>query len=377
LRIINHGEMVIMSELIPEVLVAPSRYVQGRGAIKEIGHHARLLGKNALLMGGTTALSLTQDIISSSLENSGMKIVYVESGVKECTHATVDKLVEIGAAKKVEVVIGVGGGKVADASKAVAAKMKAAAVNVNADASGLSVVYTEKHEFVEYLFHPRNPDLVLVDTTIIGKAPSKFIRWGMGDALACMFEGEACAASATAKNIPGGRTTEAAVQLTRLCFDNLMKYGLQAARDADMGIITPAVEKIISSVKLLSAIGFESSGLAAAHATHNGMTILPGLKAEHGQLVAFCVIAQLILEGKPSHKIEEIIEWAYSLDLPITLKDLGIASVNGNALLKASEKACDPNDTMGNMPLIVTPEMVHDAIISTDSWGADFKGRSE
>ncbi|MHA2322264.1 MAG: glycerol dehydrogenase [Candidatus Thorarchaeota archaeon] len=349
-----------MSELIPEVLVAPSRYVQGRGAIKEIGHHARLLGKNALLMGGTTALSLTQDIISSSLENSGMKIVYVESGVKECTHATVDKLVEIGAAKKVEVVIGVGGGKVA-----------------NADASGLSVVYTEKHEFVEYLFHPRNPDLVLVDTTIIGKAPSKFIRWGMGDALACMFEGEACAASATAKNIPGGRTTEAAVQLTRLCFDNLMKYGLQAARDADMGIITPAVEKIISSVKLLSAIGFESSGLAAAHATHNGMTILPGLKAEHGQLVAFCVIAQLILEGKPSHKIEEIIEWAYSLDLPITLKDLGIASVNGNALLKASEKACDPNDTMGNMPLIVTPEMVHDAIISTDSWGADFKGRSE
>ena len=372
-----------MSELIPEILVAPSRYVQGRGAIKEIGHHARLLGKTVLLMGGTTALKLTQEIISRSLEKHGMTLVYVEQGVKECTHATVDKLVEIGIGKKAEVVIGVGGGKVADASKAVAAKMNASAVTVptqvasNADASGLSVVYTEKHEFVEYLFHPRNPDLVLVDSTIIGKAPSKFIRWGMGDALACMFEGEACAASATAKNIPGGRPTAAAVNLTRLCFDNLMTYGLQAARDADMGIITPAVERIIGSVKLLSAIGFESSGLAAAHATHNGMTILPGLKAEHGQLVAFCVIAQLILEGKPSHRIEGIIKWTHSLGLPITLKDLGVTGVNGNDLLKASEKACDPNDTMANMPLIITPEMIHDAILSTDSWGTDFKSRTE
>lgn len=372
-----------MSELIPEVLVAPSRYVQGRNAIKEIGHHVKLLGKNALIVGGTTALSLTKETISESLEKNGVSIVHIESGVKECTQATIDKLAGIGSENKAEVIIGVGGGKVADTSKGVAGKMRAAAVTVptqvatNADASGLSVVYTEKHEFVEYLFHPRNPDLVLVDTAIIGKAPSKFIRWGMGDALACMFEGEACAAERTAKNIPGGRTTEAAVQLTRLCFDNLMTYGLQAAKDADKKIITPAVEKIIGSVKLLSAIGFESSGLAAAHATHNGMTILPGLKAEHGQLVAFCVIGQLILEGRPSHEIAEIGSWVHALELPITLADLGLAGVKENDLLKAAEKACDPHDTMGNMPLTITPEMVRDAIIATDSWGTDFKTKCE
>ncbi|MFX1485698.1 MAG: glycerol dehydrogenase [Promethearchaeota archaeon] len=372
-----------MSELIPEVLVAPSRYVQGRNSIKEIGHHVKLLGKNALLIGGTTALSLTKETISESLEKNGVSIVHIESGVKECTHATIDKLTEIGSKNRAEVIIGVGGGKVADTSKAVASKMRASAVTVptqvatNADASGLSVVYTEKHEFVEYLFHPRNPDLVLVDTAIIGKAPSKFIRWGMGDALACMFEGEACAAERTAKNIPGGRTTEAAVQLTRLCFDNLMTYGLQAAKDADKKTITPAVEKIIGSVKLLSAIGFESSGLAAAHATHNGMTILPGLKAEHGQLVAFCVISQLILEGRPSHEIDEIGSWVHSIGLPITLEDLGLAAVKENDLLKAAEKACDPHDTMGNMPLTITPGMVRDAIIAADSWGADFKTRCE
>lgn len=310
-----------------------------------------------------------------------MKVAHIESGVKECTHETVDKLVEIGKEKKSDLVIGVGGGKVADSAKAVAAQMKVAAVTVptqvasNADASGLSVVYTENHEFVEYLFHPRNPDLVLVDTSIIGAAPSKFIRWGMGDALACMFEGEACAASATAKNIPGGRTTEAAVHLTRLCYHNLMTYGLQAARDSDLGIITPAVEKIISSVKLLSAIGFESSGLAAAHATHNGMTVLPGLKAEHGQLVAFCVITQLILEGRQSMEIERIIEWVDSLSLPVTLKDMGVTNLKENDLVKASEKACSPDDTMGNMPLVITPEMVRDAIISADAWGTDFRAK--
>jgi len=366
---------------VPKVLVSPNRYVQGRGAINEIGVHVKNIGKNAVILGGTTALKIAGQAIEDSLKKNGVEVSHKEPGVKECTHPTIDKLVGIVKEYKADVVIGVGGGKAADTAKAVAAKADVSVVTVptqcatNADASGLSVVYTEKHEFVEYLFHPRNPDLVVVDSAILAKAPPQFITWGMGDALACMFEADACAAQPNARNIPGGRTTAAAVTLTHLCFDNLMTYGLQAAKDAQNGLLTPAVDKIIESVKLLSCIGFESSGLAAAHATHNGLTIIPGLKVEHGQLVAFCTITQLILEGRPSEEIENIMAWVHAVGLPITLEQLGIGNATEDQLMEAAKKACDPHDTMGNMPLNITPEMVKDAILATDAWGREYLER--
>ena len=50
----------------------------------------------------------------------------------------------------------------------------------------------------------------------------------------------------------------------------------------------------------LSGVGFESGGLAAAHAIHNGLTALPETHAMlHGEKVAFGVLAQLVLEGAP------------------------------------------------------------------------------
>ncbi len=38
--------------------------------------------------------------------------------------------------------------------------------------------------------------------------------------------------------------------------------------------MTDALERIVEANTYLSGIGFESSGLAAAHAIHNGFTIL-------------------------------------------------------------------------------------------------------
>ncbi|MHA1409312.1 MAG: glycerol dehydrogenase [Candidatus Odinarchaeia archaeon] len=368
-----------MSE-VPKILVSTSRYVQGRGALEHIGSQVKLLGKRAAIFGGNTALKITGDIIKESLKKNGVEVVAFEPGVKECTDSEITRLAELGKETKADVIIGVGGGKVADTAKDVQVRLGpgVAVVTVptqaatNADASGLSVVYTEKHEFVRYDFHPKNPDLVVVDEEILAKAPAKFITWGMGDALACMFEAEACLAQPNAKNIPGGRTTAAAVSLTRLCFDNLMTYGIQAAKDAKNQLLTPAVSKIIESIKLLSQIGFESSGLAAAHATHNGLTIVPGLNVEHGQLVAYCTITQMILEGRDPAEVEGIVSWVHALGLPITLEELGIGNATDEQLMKAAEKACDPHDTMGNMPLNITPQMVKDAIIATDAIGREY-----
>lgn len=86
----------------------------------------------------------------------------------------------------------------------------------------------------------------------------------------------------------GGQSTEAALSLARLCYDTLLAEGEKARLAAQAGVVTEALERIIEANTYLSGIGFESSGPAAAHAIHNGFTILEECHhLYHGEKVAF------------------------------------------------------------------------------------------
>ena len=65
-----------------------------------------------------------------------------------------------------------------------------------------------------------------------------------------------------------------AMTLARLCYDVLMEFGLDAVRDVENHVVTPALEKVVEATTLLSGIGWESGGLACAHTIGNGITIL-------------------------------------------------------------------------------------------------------
>ncbi|NMU26692.1 iron-containing alcohol dehydrogenase, partial [Vibrio parahaemolyticus] len=58
------------------------------------------------------------------------------------------------------------------------------AASSDAPTSALSVVYKQSGEFLEYLPLRKNPDLVVVDSHIIAKAPTRLLVAGIGDALA-------------------------------------------------------------------------------------------------------------------------------------------------------------------------------------------------
>ena len=54
----------------------------------------------------------------------------------------------------------------------------------------------------------------------------------------------------------------------------LMSDGVKAKTALEAHAYTASVERIIEANTLLSGIGFESGGLAGAHAIHNGLTVL-------------------------------------------------------------------------------------------------------
>ncbi len=196
--------------------------------------------------------------------------------------------------------------------------------STDAPCSALSVIYKDEGVFEEYLFLPASPNMVLVDTDIVSKAPVRLLISGMGDALATYFEARACLQS-DASNCVGGKATLAAMALAKLCYETLMTDGINAMLAVKEGVCTKAVENIIEANTYLSGIGFESGGLAGAHAIHNGLTAIEETHSlYHGEKVAFGTLVQLVLENAPEDEIAEVLDFCMEVGLPVTLADLGI-----------------------------------------------------
>lgn len=364
------------------VIGSPVRYAQGSGVSLELGRYAAQFAERALIIIGSHTAPIFDSILPDAFADSKCEFEE-EIFCGECCKSEIDRLVQAAQDKKCGVIIGIGGGKVLDTAKAVAYYAKKpviimpTAASSDAPCSALSVIYTEDHIFEEYLYLPANPDLVLVDTQIVARAPVRLLVAGMGDALATYFEARACQRS-NSLNCIGGHVTTTAMSIAKLCFDTLIADGMHALLAADAGAATPAVERIIEANTYMSGVGFESGGLAAAHAIHNGLTVLPGThKMLHGEKVAFGLLAMLVLEGAPEEEIEQIVSFCVALGLPVTFAELGIPNVSADDLMKVAYRAAASDDTAHNMPVTVTPDTIFTALVGANAIGSYFSGEDE
>ncbi|BEP28851.1 glycerol dehydrogenase [Helicovermis profundi] len=361
-----------------KILISPSKYLQGKGELSNLGTYVNDYGKKALLIASKDDRNRVIKYIESALEKEAFEIIYGDFG-GECTKNEIEKQRKIFNDNKCEVVIGLGGGKALDTAKAVSHYENKDVIIVptiastDAPCSSLAVIYTEKGEFEEYIFFKKNPNLVLVDTEIIANAPTRFLVSGIGDALSTYFEARACEKS-FADNIPGGKSTKAAIAIAKLCYETLLEDSLKAKYASDNNVVTMALENIVEANILLSGIGFESSGLAAAHAIHNGLTVMEEThKYFHGEKVAFGVIVQLVLENANKDELNKIIKFNKSLGLPICLKDLGVKKIDSKKIMEVSSLSCADGETIYNMPFEVTKEDVFAAIITANKLGEDYE----
>ena len=224
--------------------------------------------------------------------------------------------------------------------------------------------------------YPNNPDLVVVDSKIIAKAPTRLLVSGMGDALSTWFEAKACYDSRTL-NQSGGQTTRSALALARLCYDTLLEEGVKAKLACEQNVTSRALERIIEVNTYMSGIGFESSGLAAAHAIHNGLTQLPECYSIfHGEKVAFGTLTQLVMQNESDAQINEVLDFCIAVGLPVTLEALNITEDVHNKMRIVADKSCSAGETIFNMPFSVTPESLFSALVIADQLGRKKLGLS-
>uniref|UniRef100_A0A7S1XHQ4 Alcohol dehydrogenase iron-type/glycerol dehydrogenase GldA domain-containing protein n=1 Tax=Erythrolobus australicus TaxID=1077150 RepID=A0A7S1XHQ4_9RHOD len=360
----------------------PGRYIQGPDALGKIPSVVGAFGGKALMI----ADPFVADHVLPEVKHffSGAELVIEKFG-GECTDAEIKRLADTGSEAGCNSVIGFGGGKTLDTSKAVSFYMKSPVVIVptlastDAPCSARAVIYTESGEVVRYLDLPRNPDVVLLDTKLIVKAPVRFLISGIGDALSTWFEAESCMAKGAANSTcgaghqhPGSMTSYA---LAKLCYDTLKEYGVLAVSSAKSKACTPAFEKIVEANTLLSGLGFESGGLGAAHAIHNGLSELSEChKFMHGEKVAFGVLAGLFFTDKGKDVIDEVYTLCESVGLPTTLADLGISEVTDEKLEIVAKRTCVEEETIHNELKPGVVDSVIQAIRAADSEGRRRKG---
>ncbi len=122
---------------------------------------------------------------------------------------------------------------------------------------------------------PRNPDVVVVDSAIIAKAPARFLIAGIGDALSTWFEARSNVETCSKNYIASGFPVPAAgLALARACYDVLMRDALAAKYAVERGALTQAVENIIEANTLLSGLGLRDCGVSGGHGIHDGLTAL-------------------------------------------------------------------------------------------------------
>ncbi|MFC0739997.1 glycerol dehydrogenase [Enterococcus faecalis] len=357
-----------------------------------LGYFVKTFGEKALLIANQDDVNRVREKLEKTAAKFGVE--FIETNFHgEASRVEASRLQELAKKESCDCIIGLGGGKAIDTSKVVAEGKNLiivpTIVATDAPTSHSAVLYTEAGEFDDYAYFMQSPSVVLIDTTIIAQAPTRFLVSGMGDALSTYFEARATSRAFANVNAglpcgaregvcPPAKSTNTALALAKLCYETLLEDGYKAKESSDLNVVTPALENIIEANILLSGLGFESGGLAAIHAIHDGLTILHDAHgATHGEKVAFGVICQLILENAPSKELYEVLDFSLSIGLPVCLEDIGVKSITDEQLTEVAEKSCIPEESIHSMPFKVDVEQVKSAIMVADALGRNYKLRKQ
>lgn len=359
---------------------APPRYVQGMGELSNLGRNVKKLGEKFLIICSDNNRSRFGAQVAESLASQEKEAVFTTfhgEATKDEVFAKMDECKSQGC----DVIVGMGGGKALDTAKAAAENLGLPCVILptvasnDAPCSGVAVLYNDAGVVIKAVLMRRNPDLVLVDTSIIANAPKRLFAAGLGDALSTWFEARACHKSG-ARTMARGNVSNTGLMMARLCYDLLMEKGRAALNAVERHEVTPELEDVVEATIYLSGLGFENGGLAAAHAINDGFAQEPQAHGMyHGEKVAFGTLVQLVLENAPKAELEEVLSFLKDTDLPMTLAQLGISEIVPETLHKVADAACVPTQSTKNLRADITSQEIYDAILEADRIGRDWLAR--
>lgn len=309
---------------------APQTYLNRDGVIRSVGEYAAPYASTILIITSPQAWKSTSEAIERSLNEYGLRY-QVEFLPGDCTKPAIEALTAQARAFGAELILGIGGGRVLDVAKVVGDILgQISVITVPTIAatcaawSSFSVIYSDSGVHNGAFSLTRLPVWVLVDSEIIARSPSRYLKAGIVDALAKWYEFQPYL-----RHGDDGLALALKAQAAKLAVETLNTYGEQAIADNEQGLVTPAlrgaIDAVIALAGLANSMKDEVQRIGVAHAIHNSMTHLPELHDWlHGEKVGFGLAVQAFLEHDSDDNREELFTQLRRYGSPITLSALGL-----------------------------------------------------
>ncbi len=277
--------------------------------------------KNILIISGKTAFSKMQNRLDL------LKINHSIYYVKECSHKSIDEILKDN--KTYDLVLGIGGGKAIDTAKFVANKLNLFIITLPtiaatcAATSGLSVIYDDFGKFLEFAEYDNFNIKCIVDLEIIKNAPKRYLIAGIGDTMAKFYEFDLKQKMAikSGESLDYSNTLGKIVSL--LCKDLNYDFAIKAINENEANLdFKQVVMSIILNTGIVSRLIKPEYNGAIAHAVCYGLGVFSSIEKNflHGELVAFGILIQLLLE-KNYDEYEKLSEFYKQINLPCKIDD--------------------------------------------------------
>ncbi len=289
--------------------IGSGRYLQGENILTEIGNEVLRLGTLPLIVGDTTALSITRETIEKSIASACKKYeIIVHDGT--CNHERAREIAEMKESIGYDVIIGVGGGVIMDFAKLCADYAACPIINVPTSSATcacytpLSVCYTPDGKTVGTTHFKREVDAVIADTAILVRQPVRLLLSGVFDALAKFIEiRHRYRENDAIENIPLG--LDYAYALSCHSYRILTEDTADCIADMEKGIVSARFERLIftalAATGVISGIARGSNQTALAHKFYEITRTLYPTEARpylHGEIVGVGLILQNKYNGE-------------------------------------------------------------------------------
>ncbi len=354
---------------LPTLAIAPAQVVRGDGILAAQVPAIARLGQRPLIVGGSHSLKFAAPLITA-LGQGGLVPQKAAYG-KDCSETALAHLRATAEAHRIDLVIGIGGGKAIDTAKLLAHQIHRPVVTVPTSGAtcaawtALSNVYSEQGAFRYDVALDTCPSLLILDYALLRTAPRRTLVAGIGDGLAKWYEASVSSGSSQQTLMV------AAVQQARVLRDILLQKTPAALRQWGGAEWQEVVDATVLLAGVVGGIGGAQCRTVAAHAVHNGLTQLPGSHGIlHGEKVAYGILVQLRLEEMGGNAAlaraarQQLLPFYRAAGLPQTLADLGLGDMPLSQLQQAATFACREGSDIHHLPFTVTPEAVMAAMVS-------------
>lgn len=319
---------------------------------------------------GERAIAGAQAFLPAAFHAEGARHLLFKG---HCSERDVTQLVN-DAGSNASVVIGIGGGALLDTAKAVARRLEVPAVAIPTIAATcaawtpLSVWYNDAGQALQFEIFDDANFLVLVEPDIILNAPADYLLAGIGDTLAKWYEAVVLAPNPDALSL----TVRLGLNGAQAIRDVLLEQSEQALADQARGELTQAfrdvVDAIIAGGGMVGGLGERYTRVAAAHAVHNGLTVLPQTeKYLHGTKVAYGILVQSALLDQDD-VLAQLVAAYQRFNLPTTLRELEVDINNRDELDKVITHILRPVESIHYLPVTLNPAVLRAAFEKVETF---------